>query len=319
MELFIDILIDAMLDSLKMLPFLFGAYLLMEWLEHRSGEGMEKLLARARRLGPFTGALLGCVPQCGFSVAAANLYAGGVITVGTLLAVFLSTSDEAVPLLLGAPEGLATLLPLLGLKVVAGILVGTAVDWTAALLARRRPPVEEELHRICRRCGCEEEGILSAALRHTGSVFLFILLVNLALGWGVAMLGEDRLAALLLAEQAKRAEKKERNWWELDLVQKEEQEENGAGQELKKQRICQRIAARIMAGDKVPPEDLQYLMGHDLQSYQLAMAARVPKEHPKEWKSALEKEKQPSDAASQEGEAASDGGGAPEVSGGETV
>ncbi|MCI8910068.1 MAG: hypothetical protein HFG09_05245 [Oscillibacter sp.] len=126
-------------------------------------------------------------------------------------------------------------------------------------------------------------------------------------------------AALLLAEQAKRAEKKERNWWELDLVQKEEQEENGAGQELKKQRICQRIAARIMAGDKVPPEDLQYLMEHDLQSYQLAMAARVPKEHPKEWKSALEKEKQPSDAASQEGEAASDGGGAPEVSGGETV
>ena len=119
-----------------MLPFLFGAYLLMEWMEHRSGQGMEAALAGARRLGPVTGALLGCVPQCGFSVVAANLYAGGIISAGTLVAVFLSTSDEAVPLLLGAPDGLATLLPLLGLKVAAGILVGTAVDWTAALLAR---------------------------------------------------------------------------------------------------------------------------------------------------------------------------------------
>ncbi len=200
MEALSDLFLDALLDSLRMLPFLFGAYLLMEWMEHRSGQGMEAALAGARRLGPVTGALLGCVPQCGFSVVAANLYAGGIISAGTLVAVFLSTSDEAVPLLLGAPEGLATLLPLLGLKVAAGILVGTAVDWTAALLARRRPPVEEELHRICRRCGCEEGGILSAALRHTGSVFLFILLVNLALGWGVAMLGEDRLAALLLAD-----------------------------------------------------------------------------------------------------------------------
>ncbi len=200
MEALSDLFLDALLDSLRMLPFLFGAYLLMEWLEHRSGQGMETALAGARRLGPVTGALLGCVPQCGFSVVAANLYAGGIISAGTLVAVFLSTSDEAVPLLLGAPEGLTTLLPLLGLKVAAAILAGTAVDWTAALLARRRPPVEEELHRICRRCGCEEGGILSAALRHTGSVFLFILLVNLALGWGVAMLGEDRLAALLLAD-----------------------------------------------------------------------------------------------------------------------
>ena len=194
MELFIDILIDAMLDSLKMLPFLFGAYLLMEWLEHRSGEGMEKLLARARRLGPFTGALLGCVPQCGFSVAAANLYAGRVITMGTLVAVFLSTSDEAVPLLLGDPSRAGALLPLLGLKVAVGALAGLAVDQVMA----RRPPREEGIHDLCHHCHCEEGSILGAALRHTGSIFLFILAVNLALGGGVALLGEARLAALLL-------------------------------------------------------------------------------------------------------------------------
>lgn len=198
MELFIDILIDAMLDSLKMLPFLFGAYLLMEWLEHRSGEGMEKLLARARRLGPFTGALLGCVPQCGFSVAAANLYAGRVITMGTLVAVFLSTSDEAVPLLLGAPSRAGALLSLLGLKVAVGALAGMAVDRIAARRAKSRPSREEGIHDLCHHCHCEEGSILWAALRHTGSIFLFILAVNLALGGGVALLGEERLAALLL-------------------------------------------------------------------------------------------------------------------------
>lgn len=198
LELFFDIFTDALLDSLKMLPFLFGAYLLMEWLEHSSGERMEGVLAKARRLGPVTGALLGCVPQCGFSVAAANLYAGRVITMGTLVAVFLSTSDEAAPLLLGEPRRAGVLLPLLGLKVAVGILVGIIVD--RALAARGRTSLREGIHDLCRDCGCEEGGILPAALRHTGGIFLFVLLVNLLLGCGVALLGEERLAALLLSE-----------------------------------------------------------------------------------------------------------------------
>ncbi len=196
MELFLDILLDALLDSLKMLPFLFGAYFLMEWLEHSSGERMEKALAGARRLGPVTGALLGCIPQCGFSVAAANLYAGRVITLGTLAAVFLSTSDEAVPLLLGAPEQAGVLLPLLGFKVALGALAGMVIDWAL----RGRPVPKEGIHDLCENCGCEEGNVLSSALRHTGSIFLFILAVNLLLGWGVTVLGEERLSALLLSQ-----------------------------------------------------------------------------------------------------------------------
>lgn len=196
MELLLDIFTDALLDSLKMLPFLFGAYLLMEWLEHRSGEGMERLLAKARRLGPVTGALLGCLPQCGFSVAAANLYAGRVITMGTLVAVFLSTSDEAVPLLLGAPEKAGALAPLLALKVLVGALAGLLIDRAP----RKSSSPQEGIHELCRHCHCQEGDILSAALRHTGGIFLFILVVNLALGGGVAFLGEERLAALLLSE-----------------------------------------------------------------------------------------------------------------------
>ena len=196
MELFLDIILDALLDSLKMLPFLFGAYFLMEWLEHSSGERMEKALAGARRLGPVTGALLGCIPQCGFSVAAANLYAGRVITLGTLAAVFLSTSDEAVPLLLGAPEQAGVLLPLLGFKVALGALAGMVIDW--ALRGRLAP--KEGIHDLCENCGCEEGNVLSSTLRHTGSIFLFILAVNLLLGWGVTVLGEERLSALLLSQ-----------------------------------------------------------------------------------------------------------------------
>ncbi len=196
MELFLDIILDALLDSLKMLPFLFGAYFLMEWLEHSSGERMEKTLAGARRLGPVTGALLGCIPQCGFSVAAANLYAGRVITLGTLAAVFLSTSDEAVPLLLGAPEQAGVLLPLLGFKVALGALAGMVIDWAL----RGRPAPKEGIHDLCENCGCEEGNVLSSALRHTGSIFLFILAVNLLLGWGVTVLGEERLSALLLSQ-----------------------------------------------------------------------------------------------------------------------
>lgn len=132
LELLPHLLRHALEDSLAMLPFLFGAYLLMEWLEHRSGERMEAALARARRLGPVTGALLGCIPQCGFSVAAANFYAGGIITPGTLVAVFISTSDEAVPMLLGAPERAGTLLPLLGVKVALGIAAGRRSGTCAA-------------------------------------------------------------------------------------------------------------------------------------------------------------------------------------------
>lgn len=196
MEAVLVVIWEAIWDTLRMLPFLFGAYLLMEWLEHRSGERMEGMLAQARRLGPVTGALLGCVPQCGFSVAAAQLYAGRVITMGTLVAVFLSTSDEAVPLLLGDPSRAAVLVPLLALKAAVGVLAGSLIDRT---VAAGQKPQAQGIHDLCEHCGCEEGAILPAALRHTGGIALFILAVNLLLGWATFLLGEERLAALLLS------------------------------------------------------------------------------------------------------------------------
>ena len=109
LELLWDVFLDGLLDALKALPFLFGAYLLMEFLEHRAGDKLTDTLSRLGPWGPVGGAVLGCVPQCGFSVAAANFYAGRLITPGTLIAVFLATSDEAVPILLSQPGALPDL------------------------------------------------------------------------------------------------------------------------------------------------------------------------------------------------------------------
>ena len=103
MELFLDVLGETLVDTAKMLPFLFLAYLLIEYIEHRHGERIEALLAGGGRWGAVPGAVLGCVPQCGFSAIASNFYASRVITLGTLMAVYLATSDEAIPLLVSMP------------------------------------------------------------------------------------------------------------------------------------------------------------------------------------------------------------------------
>ena len=103
MELFLDVLAESLVDTAKMLPFLFLAYLFIEYVETRHGERIEALLAGGGRWGFVPGALLGCVPQCGFSAIASNFYASRVVTLGTLMAVFLATSDEAIPLLVSMP------------------------------------------------------------------------------------------------------------------------------------------------------------------------------------------------------------------------
>jgi len=188
-----EILHHIVPEALRMLPFLFGAYLLMEYLEHKAPDKLLKVLTGHRGSGVVVGSLLGCVPQCGFSVAAANLFAGGVISPGTLVAVFLATSDEAVTVMLGHPDRWNEILRLLVCKVVIAVVTGLLVD----LLMHRDH--EHHIHDLCENCGCEEsEGILLPALRHTLQVFLFILAVMFLLEAGIHALGEERLAALLL-------------------------------------------------------------------------------------------------------------------------
>ncbi len=193
-----EIILDALLDTLKALPFLFGAYLLIEFLEHRAGGKLTETLRKLGVFGPIGGAVLGCVPQCGFSVSAANFYAGRLISPGTLIAVFLSTSDEAIPILLSRPEAGKAILPLLGVKLVSAAVFGTLTD----LVCRRwlKPSPEEPFQSLCRDCGCHHhEGILRPALHHTGKVTAFLLAVNLILGAAMELIGEEAISRLLLS------------------------------------------------------------------------------------------------------------------------
>ena len=192
----LDVLIDALIDSLKMLPFLFAAYVLIEYLEHKASEKMKRSLQRLGSYGPIGGALLGVVPQCGFSVAAANFYAGRIISVGTLLAVFLSTSDEALPILLAHPDMLGYIAPMLLIKVASAVIFGFLIDF----LVRRfvKPQEEAPFEELCASCDCGHHGIIHSALRHTSGIFVFILLVNLVLGYAIYFIGEENISALLL-------------------------------------------------------------------------------------------------------------------------
>lgn len=197
-QILLDVFLDAFLDSLKMLPFLFIAYLILEYIEHRSSTKLERLLG-SNKLGAVGGALLGCVPQCGFSVTAANLYAGRVITAGTLVAVFLSTSDEALPLMLAHPEAYPMMFALLGIKVGIAIIAGLLVDFVARQIRRgsKGKTEQEKIHEMCKNCHCEH-GILVSALRHTVGIFLFIFVVLFVLNLCVEMIGEKQLASFLL-------------------------------------------------------------------------------------------------------------------------
>lgn len=196
-EILFDFFLDALLDSLKLLPFLFGAYLLIEWVEHRASGRLVRFLQKAGRLGPVAGAVAGCVPQCGFSILAANLFSGGMITMGTLAAVFLSTSDEALPILLAHSDRLGAVGALLGGKVVIGILAGFLID----LMIRRPVAEEKHLHHqeMCGHCHCDH-GILRSALTHSLQIFLFLFLVSLGLGLAIHFIGEQRLSSLLMAD-----------------------------------------------------------------------------------------------------------------------
>ena len=132
----VDVLTDAVIDTLKLLPFLFVTYLAMEALESAAGARATRVVERAGRLGPVIGAVLGAVPQCGFSAAAATLYAGRVITVGTLLAVFLSTGDELLPVFLSEGGDVGELLRILAVKAALALVIGLAVDAVLRLTHR---------------------------------------------------------------------------------------------------------------------------------------------------------------------------------------
>lgn len=202
-----EVVLDALLDSATMIPFLLVIYLLVELFERKFGPAVEHRLRKSAQTGPLLGALFGCVPQCGFSVVAASLYTRRIITAGTLMAVFLSTSDEAVPVLLSAPDQAKTVALLIGAKLVIAFTAGTLMD---LLIRRREPPAAntEPVPEICHHGCCrhdvpETNGYhqwLVHPLVHTARIFIFIFLVTLGLNGLIAWVGEENLGRVLLRE-----------------------------------------------------------------------------------------------------------------------
>lgn len=191
----LNVILDSLIDTLKLIPFLFLAYLAMEYLEHRTGEKAQRLIRRAGRMGPVLGGALGIVPQCGFSTAASNLYAGRVITLGTLMAIYLSTSDEMLPILISEQAPVRLILTLLLLKAVMGAAAGLLID----LLLKSKQEEPPHIHDVCEHehCHCEK-GVFRSALSHTAQIALFILLVTFILNFVLFFVGEDVFANLIL-------------------------------------------------------------------------------------------------------------------------
>lgn len=195
-KLFCDVCLDSLIDSVKLLPFLFLAFLFMEALEHHAGSKINKALASSGGAGPLIGALLGCVPQCGFSVFSANLYSGGVIGAGTLLAVFLSTSDEAIIIMLSNPDKKPEILKLIAVKVLIAVIFGYIIT----LFEKIKPAPKKHMEDLCKECGCEEEdGILKPAIHHTLKIFAFVTVIIFIVNLCVELLGTQRLSSILLS------------------------------------------------------------------------------------------------------------------------
>ena len=186
--------VHAITDTLRLLPFLFLTYLLLEWIEHKAAKKTADLAAKAGSLGPLAGGLLGSVPQCGFSASASNLYAGGVISVGTLVAIFISTSDEMLAIMISEKISAVRILSILGIKVLCGVIIGFSID--LALRFRKKSDGKEKISAICEdeNCHCHE-GIFLSAIFHAAQIAFFIFLFSFIIGLGIHWIGEDRISA----------------------------------------------------------------------------------------------------------------------------
>lgn len=196
----LDVILDAVIDSAKVLPFLFAVYLLIEYIEHRSSDKLGKALQKMGPFGAVGGSILGAIPQCGFSVVASNLYTGRLISMGTLIAVYLSTSDEAIPLLISNPEFADKLWKLILIKTLAGIAAGIIVDVVLRIAGRNQS--EEPFKELCDDCDCEHHSILHSALHHTLHIIIFILAVNLILGFVMEFAGIDAVKTIMMSDSA---------------------------------------------------------------------------------------------------------------------
>lgn len=190
----LHILKHSVLDSIKLIPFLFIAFLIIEWVEHKLSKKSQEIIAKSGKFGPLIGSLLGLIPQCGFSVVATNLYVTRILSLGTLIAIYLSTSDEMLPILLSEKATIETIMLFIGSKFLIGMIAGFAID----LIFKKKETISYE---ICEdeHCGCNHEhNLIKSSLIHTLKTFLFIFIATLIINIIFEFLGEEYLSKLFL-------------------------------------------------------------------------------------------------------------------------
>lgn len=198
-------IIHSFSDTLVLLPFLFFIYLLVEYLEHRNNNYLHGLFKKSKRMGPLLGALFGTIPQCGFSVVAAALFSRRVISLGTLVAIFIATSDEAIPLMLAHPDRTLDLITLLALKFAIAVIVGFVIDLFCGIDEKEHDCCDghHHFHGNCEDC---EGGILKSAIVHSAKIFIYIFIANVIIGFlaenaalALEYITENKLLQALLA------------------------------------------------------------------------------------------------------------------------
>ena len=191
----VDIILDTLIDAAKLLPFLFVAFLLLEFIEHKLSKKNKDKIAKSGRLGPLVGSILGAFPQCGFGSMATNLYGARVISLGTLIAIYLSTSDEMLPIMLSENVEISFIAKIIGIKVVIGMVAGFIID----LVYRKKET--EHIKDMCEEehCHCEH-GIFKSSLKHTFNILIFIMVISFILNIGMEFLGEDILSKIFMKD-----------------------------------------------------------------------------------------------------------------------
>ena len=192
----LEVIEEAIIDSIKLLPFLFITYLIMEYIEHKTKEKTKEAIKKSGEWGPVIGSILGIVPQCGFSVSATNLYAARVVSLGTLIAIYLSTSDEMLPILLSESVPIITIVKILGVKLIIGMIAGIVID--AVLRLKNKAIEDEKIVDLCEKEHCDcEHGIVKSALKHTINIFIFILIITLLINIAIYFIGQDTIKSFL--------------------------------------------------------------------------------------------------------------------------
>lgn len=195
--MFKEVFLDAIVDSIKIVPFLFVTYLILEYLENRMEEKNIKTLEKGGKFSVLIGSILGAVPQCGFCIAASNFFAARVISIGTLLAIYLSTSDEMLPILISSNVSLVFILKIIFIKVLIGIIFGYMIDFAL----RKKQKERMNISSLCERenCNClEEESIFKSALVHTLNITVFLFLITLLLNVVMNLVGINNLSNFII-------------------------------------------------------------------------------------------------------------------------